>query len=81
MIRALHPGSGFFTPSRIPDAGVKKALDPGYATLDSTQPAALRPKQAIKFFFPAQGMHGAHPALDSTQPARPRAKTVYSGNY
>jgi hypothetical protein len=29
MIRVVHPGSGFFYPSRIPDPGVKKAQDPG----------------------------------------------------
>jgi hypothetical protein len=38
MIRDVHPGSGslIFYPSRIQDAGVKKAPDPRYgsATLD-----------------------------------------------
>ncbi len=39
MIWDVHPGSGsririlIFYPSRIPDPGVKKALDPGSATL------------------------------------------------
>jgi hypothetical protein len=33
MIRVVHPGSSFFNPSRIPDPGVKKAPDPGTATL------------------------------------------------
>jgi hypothetical protein len=38
MIRDVHPGSGscFFYPSRILDPGVKKATDPGYATLLDT---------------------------------------------
>ncbi len=39
MIRVIHPGSGsririlIFYPSRMPDPGVKKAPDPGSATL------------------------------------------------
>jgi hypothetical protein len=37
MIRVVHPGSRIrmltFYPSRIPDPGVKKAPDPGSATL------------------------------------------------
>jgi hypothetical protein len=33
MIWDVHPGSGFFFPSQIPDPGIKKAPDPGSATL------------------------------------------------
>ncbi len=29
IIRVVHPGSGFFYPTRIPDPGVKKAPDLG----------------------------------------------------
>jgi hypothetical protein len=40
MILDVHPGSGFFFPSRILDQGVKKALDPGSgsATLPQSLP-------------------------------------------
>jgi hypothetical protein len=35
MVRVVHPGYQILTfyPTRIPDPGVKKALDPGSATL------------------------------------------------
>ncbi len=44
MIRVVHPGSRMLTfyTSRIPDPGVKKAPDPGSATLGTGSPDGLR---------------------------------------
>jgi hypothetical protein len=47
MIRVVHPGSRILTfyPSRISDPGVKKAPDPGSATVEKTTYENEKPGQ------------------------------------